>query len=65
MQPFPERVFYYRRLRFPAACKERIRGSRYANGEYQAVPAANDILCAIIRKGECYDNSPMESFFVL
>ena len=39
------------------------RGSQYASGDYQNVLKANDIRCSMSRKGNCYDNSPMESFF--
>ncbi|MFC1614914.1 IS3 family transposase, partial [Gemmatimonadota bacterium] len=39
------------------------RGSQYASGEYQKVLAANEMRCSMSRRGNCYDNSPMESFF--
>lgn len=39
------------------------RGSQYASGAYQALLAEHGIRCSMSRKGNCYDNAPMESFF--
>ncbi len=39
------------------------RGSQYASGEYQAILAANHIQCSMSRKGNCFDNAVIESFF--
>jgi putative transposase len=39
------------------------RGSQYASNDYQALLKVNGIVCSMSRKGECYDNAPMESFF--
>ena len=39
------------------------RGSQYASGDYQRVLSDNGITCSMSRKGNCYDNAPVESFF--
>lgn len=39
------------------------RGSQYASGDYQAVLDEYDMTCSMSRKGDCWDNAPMESFF--
>lgn len=39
------------------------RGSQYASHDYQALLAAHGCLCSMSRKGDCYDNAAMESFF--
>lgn len=39
------------------------RGSQYASGDYQALLARHDIDPSMSRKGNCYDNAPVESFF--
>jgi transposase InsO family protein len=39
------------------------RGSQYASGDYQTVLRENGITCSMSRKGNCYDNAPVESFF--
>lgn len=39
------------------------RGSQYASGEHQALLEKNQMICSMSRKAECWDNSPMESFF--
>jgi len=39
------------------------RGSQYASLVFQNKLAANGILQSMSRKGNCYDNAPMESFF--
>ena len=38
-------------------------GCTYASGDYQAVLEANGITCSMSRRGNCYDNAVMESFF--
>jgi transposase InsO family protein len=38
-------------------------GSPYASEDYQKVLQANDITCSMSRRGECYDNAAMESWF--
>jgi len=39
------------------------RGSQYASGDYQALLAAAGFQCSMSRKGDCFDNAPVESFF--
>jgi putative transposase len=38
------------------------RGSQYASREYQQALAEAGIGCSMSRKGNCWDNAPMESF---
>jgi putative transposase len=38
-------------------------GCTYASEDYQAVLAAHGIVCSMSRRGNCYDNAVMESFF--
>jgi putative transposase len=39
------------------------RGSQYASGDYQALLSEAGALCSMSRRGNCYDNAPVESFF--
>jgi putative transposase len=39
------------------------RGSQYASEHYQRVLAGEGVVCSMSRKGDCWDNAPMESFF--
>lgn len=39
------------------------RGTTYASGTYQDVLEQNDIICSMSRKGDCWDNAVVESFF--
>jgi transposase InsO family protein len=39
------------------------RGSQYASAAYQAVLDAHGMLCSMSRKGDCWDNAVVESFF--
>jgi len=38
-------------------------GCTYASEDYQAVLGAHGITCSMSRRGNCYDNAVMESFF--
>ena len=38
-------------------------GSTYASEDYQRVLASRGIVCSMSRRGNCYDNAVMESFF--
>jgi len=38
------------------------RGSQYAAHEYRRLLDAHGMLCSMSRKGDCWDNAPMESF---
>jgi putative transposase len=39
------------------------RGSQYASADYQQALRASGAVCSMSRKGNCWDNAPMESFF--
>jgi len=39
------------------------RGSQYASGDYQALLTLTKMVGSMSRRGNCYDNAPMESFF--
>jgi transposase InsO family protein len=39
------------------------RGSQYACGDYQALLGAHQMECSMSRKGDCWDNAVVESFF--
>lgn len=39
------------------------RGSQYASEHYRQLLEKNSITCSMSRKGNCWDNAPMESFF--
>lgn len=39
------------------------RGSQYASGDYQALLDAQQMVCSMSRRGNCWDNAPVESFF--
>jgi len=39
------------------------RGSQYASEHYRGLLAGHGITCSMSRRGNCWDNSPMESFF--
>ena len=39
------------------------RGVQYASKEYQVILTKNNYICSMSRKGNCYDNAPIESFW--
>jgi len=39
------------------------RGSQYCSKEYQKLLKEHNYVCSMSRKGNCYDNAPMESFW--
>ena len=39
------------------------RGSQYASEHYRRLLAGHGITCSMSRRGNCWDNAPMESFF--
>jgi putative transposase len=39
------------------------RGVQYASKEYQKLLKKHEFVCSMSRKGNCYDNAPMESFW--
>jgi len=53
----------WRRRPEPGVVVHSDRGSPYASGDYQALLETHGFLCSMSRKGDCYDNAAMESFF--
>ena len=47
----------------PSLLHHSDRGSQYASQDYRAVLTKYHIQASMSRKGNCYDNAPMESFF--
>jgi putative transposase len=47
----------------PGACHHADRGSTYASQEYQAMLLAYGLTASMSRKGNCWDNAVVESFF--
>ena len=39
------------------------RGSTYASEDYRSMLEANGFICSMSKKGDCWDNAPMESFW--
>lgn len=39
------------------------RGCQYTSDQYQTVLQAHGVRCSMSRRGNCYDNAPVESFF--
>jgi putative transposase len=39
------------------------RGSQYASAHYQRLLERHGLTCSMSRRGDCWDNAPMESFF--
>ena len=39
------------------------RGSQYASADFQSLLAKHNMLCSMSRKGDCWDNAAVESFF--
>jgi transposase InsO family protein len=52
-----------RRRPGPGLVHHSDRGSQYACGDYQQALGAHGMICSMSRKGNCWDNAPMESFF--
>jgi transposase InsO family protein len=52
-----------RRRPGPGLIHHSDRGSQYAAGSYRQVLDAADMVQSMSRKGNCWDNAPMESFF--
>lgn len=52
-----------RRRPGPGLLHHSDRGSQYACGDYQKALQAYGMICSMSRKGDCWDNAPMESFF--
>jgi transposase InsO family protein len=52
-----------RRCLLPGLLHHPDQGSPYASEDYQAVLKASGITCSMSRRGNCFDNAVMESFF--
>ena len=39
------------------------RGSQYCSYDYQAYLKSRGLICSMSRKGDCWDNAPMEAFW--
>lgn len=52
-----------RRTVHPGLLHHSDRGSQYAAGTYQQLLERHGITVSMSRKGDCWDNAPMESFF--
>lgn len=48
---------------FPGLMLHSDRGSQYCSHEYQQAVTTYRMVCSMSRKGDCYDNAPMESFW--
>lgn len=57
------RMALYQRQPGPELIHHSDRGSQYASHQIQAILRANRIQVSMSRKGNCYDNAVMESFF--
>ena len=47
----------------PALIHHSDRGSQYASLAYQVLLKQHGMLCSMSRKGNCWDNAPIERFF--
>jgi transposase InsO family protein len=52
-----------RRRPEPGLVHHSDRGGQYACGDYRKALIAQGMMCSTSRKGDCWDNAPMESFF--
>jgi putative transposase len=52
-----------RRLPKPNMLHHSDRGSQYASHDYRNALSENGIICSMSRKGDCWDNAVVESFF--
>lgn len=57
------RMAWFRRKPKAGLIHHSDRGSQYASHDYQAVLKEYGITASMSRKGNCWDNAPMESFF--
>jgi putative transposase len=53
----------WRRGRPKALLHHSDQGSQYTSEDFQRLLAANGITCSMSRRGDCWDNAAMESFF--
>jgi putative transposase len=54
---------WFRRRPAPRLMHHSDRGSQYASGVFQDKLTEYGMICSMRRKGNCWDNAPMESFF--
>ena len=57
------RVACFRRKPAPGVLHHSDRGSQYCSGDYRALLGEYGMIASMSRKGNCWDNAPMESFF--
>ena len=57
------RMAKFRRKPAPGLLHHSDRGSQYCSDDYQALLAEYGMRCSMSRKGNCWVNAPMESFF--
>ena len=54
---------YWRKKPPPGLLHHSDRGSQYCSGSYRALQVGYKMKTSMSRKGDCWDNAPMESFF--
>ena len=47
----------------PTACHYSDQGSQYTSEDFQRLLESHGIVCSMSRRGNCWDNAAMESFF--
>ena len=57
------RAAYWRKKPKPGLLHHSDRGSQYCSAAYRALQASYGMQTSMSRKGNCWDNAPMESFF--
>jgi putative transposase len=57
------RMALEQRQRAPGLVHHSDRGTTYASGRYQDMLSKHGLICSMSRKGNCWDNAPVESFF--
>ena len=57
------RAAYWRKKPPPGLLHHSDRGSQYCSGTYRALQISYKMKTSMSRKGDCWDNAPMESFF--
>lgn len=57
------RAAYWRKKPAAGLLHHSDRGSQYCSKAYRALQASYKMQTSMIRKGDCRDNAPMESFF--
>ena len=54
---------FYRRHPASGLIFHSDRGSQYCSNDFQMMLKRNGMICSMSRKGNCWDNAPLESFF--